>query len=189
MKESDRCEGQYCQLRWSVMLLHGMTLSLFHGDQFSFDVLAILALGNVHAVRHTHCACYWQLTCHLWRTQCTCLWKHTWLWQCTRRPLCACTPSLVYSLYSTLAYLCCWSSHCAVRSPSHLVNNNMNFWLLRGSLFDLPSHSFVVVIAPHDMTIRNDCRIVNVVIKASQSISLLASRAFTIIDAVNPHWS
>ncbi len=189
MKGSDRCKGKCCQLCWSVLLLHGTTLSLFHGDQFSFDVLAILTLGDVHAVGHTHCACYWKRTCHLWGTQCTCLWQHTWLWQSTHHPRCACTPSFVYSLYSTLAYLCRWSLHCVIRSPSHLANNNMIFWLLRGSLFDLPLHSFVVVIAPHNMTIRNDCRIVNVVVEASQSISSLASHAFTIINAVNPRRS
>ena len=61
----------------------------------------------------------------------------------------------------------------------------MNFCLLRGSLFDLPLHLSVVVIASQDMTIRNDCRVVDVVIVASRSISLLASCAFTIIDAVN----
>ncbi len=128
VKESDRCKGQCCQPCWSVLLLHWTTLSLIHGDQFSFfDILAILALGDVHIMRHTHCARYRQRTCHLWYTQCTCLWQHTWLWRCTHCLQFACTPSLVYSLYSTLACLCCWSSHCKVRSPSHLANNNMNF--------------------------------------------------------------
>ncbi len=61
--------------------------------------------------------------------------------------------------------------------------------MLRGSLFDLPSYLFVVVIAPHDMTIRNDCRVVNVVVEASRSISSLVSHAFRIINAVNPYWS
>ena len=74
VKESDRCKGQCCQPRWSVLLLHWMTLSLIHGDQFSFDILAILALGDVHTMRHTHCARYRQRTCHLWCTQCTWHW-------------------------------------------------------------------------------------------------------------------
>ena len=66
--------------------------------------------------------------------------------------------SLILALHRTVAVASCEQQH--------------EFLLLRGSRFDLPSHSSVVVIAPHDMTIRNDCRVVHVVVVAT--INLIA---------------
>ncbi len=50
MKRSDHCEGGYCQLRWSVLLLYGMTLSLFHGDQFGQSNLCGMIWLSSHPV-------------------------------------------------------------------------------------------------------------------------------------------
>ena len=157
--------------------------------QVVFGVLNVLALKNIHAVQHSHCARFRQCTFHLWHTQCTCLWKCTWPWQCTHRLWCARTSSLAYLLYLTSAYLRHWSLHCAVRSPLHLANNNMIFWLLRGS-HTCPSLEFVVLLSLFlAIQSQNDCRVVNIVVVASQSISLLAFHAFTIINVVNPYQS
>ncbi len=78
-------------------------------------------------------------------------------------PLAMYMPSLAYLLYSTLAYLRCWLSCDGVWSLSHPANKNMNIWLLRGSSYVLPSHLSVIVVAPCNLTIRNDCPVVDVV--------------------------
>jgi hypothetical protein len=59
--------------------------------------------------------------------------------------------------------------------------------LLHGSLFFLPLPSSFIVVAPCNMTSRNDCCVVDVQIMALQSILLLALCAFAIINAVHPH--
>ncbi len=285
IKRTDCCDGQYCRLCWSVLLLHGTMLLLFHGDQFDQSNLHGTIWSSSHPVINNISCCMVQ---PCWRCLPRCdtkgLWPMHLLWwwlqtdQLHRRryegsllpckayvtlerfivawqdvhvlvarcsssscmtyavncpcgkglivvlsqlpslargssrpslvrgllwpsstdgisfgvllsylPLATYTTSLVYSMYSTLAYLRHWSLHCAVQSLLHLASNNMKFWLLHGSLFDLPLHSSAVVIDPYNMTIRNDCRVVNIVVKLSQSIELLASCAFAIIDVVNPH--
>ena len=50
MKRSYCCEGQYCQLCWSFLLLHGTTLSLFHGDQFGQSNLRGRIWSSSHPV-------------------------------------------------------------------------------------------------------------------------------------------
>ncbi len=54
MKRSDRCKGWYCQLCWLVLLVHGMTLSLFHGDQ--------LGQSNFYMARSGCCHILWSTT-------------------------------------------------------------------------------------------------------------------------------
>jgi hypothetical protein len=56
-----------------------------------------------------------------------------------------------------------------------------------GVVHILPLHSSVIVISPCNMTIKKDCRIVDVCIVELQSILLLALCPFAIIDVVLSH--
>jgi hypothetical protein len=44
-----------------------------------------------------------------------------------------------------------------------------------------------IVIAPRDTTEKHDCRVVDVVVMALQSILLLTPCTFVILDVVDPH--
>ena len=48
IKRTDCCEGWYCQLRWSVLLLHGTMVLLFHEDQFGQSNLR----GKIWSLSH-----------------------------------------------------------------------------------------------------------------------------------------
>ncbi len=105
------------------------------------------------------------------------------------RPLPIYTPSSAYLPCLTLAYLCRGSFCCGIWSSLLPANDNMKVWLLRRSLSILPLHSSDIVIAPCDMTIQDDCCVIDVVSWHHNQLLLLALHAFTIVDVVDPHWS
>ena len=75
MKRSERCEGGYCQLGWLVLLLPGMTLLMFHGNQFGQSNLRGIIWLSSHPVINNISCCMAQ---PCWRRLLQCDTKSLW---------------------------------------------------------------------------------------------------------------